>query len=211
MANTTVQALADEVVFRTSPDSADTTYLPRIVSRLSWATQEIARILEPEEFEKIDTSITLATGVNSYTKPERVLGFQAIKIIPMLVDLRPLIMPQWAKVNEAIEGQPEKFFDYGGLLYIYPRPSADYNSQTLTAFYIQQPLALDLSGLSALPAKWDESLVLGAACKFLRDQGDFERAQAAYRDWISELKTHPTKRSIEFSKWGGRTLGIGRR
>ncbi len=216
MANTLISSLVSEAVFKVAPDkTSDSTYEARLLVRVHWAFRDIAEIKQPFEFEQLDRNTTLTQSVSAYTKPTDILLMKTLSIDADTVgqrniDLRPLTLRQYNRMDKIAEGEPAFYLDREEFVYLLPTPNADMAGRTLRYWYTQDPPSYVATQLSPLQPKWDEAVVLGAAAKYLRDDGQFERAKAAEQDYMQALGIRRSKKSNEFGMAGGRSFGLGR-
>lgn len=208
---TSAASLIGEVTFRVAPDNVrDPSTDGRILTRLNWAIREIARIRQPIEFHETEPQ-PLQQNVATYQKPSDLLITKALKIVELRRDLKVMSLREYGLVDETLTGEPQRFMEFGASYTLYPKPDSAVSGKMLRKSYIRAPVAMGVSDSSPLPVQWDEAIVAGAAYKYLRDNGEFERAAAAQRDYQMLLRIQRPPHAEALVAAGGRSIGLGRR
>ena len=175
MAYTIQDVVSDMRVLFPSPDSGITDSV--IVRRVNWTVQDIVYRLElPDFFSTHD--ITLSSGQNTYSLPDRVLKIRSVKLVDEPLQLIRITSQEEAGLLESQEGTPSMYVWEGSQLILYPTPSDAYNGDTVRVRYMTYPAELSSSDEIPLPLFLHEAVRHGTAARLYHDHGEPERAAA---------------------------------
>lgn len=166
-------------------------------------------------FRDVETTVTLETGVNSYTRPNGMI--KKIKYGDEYV-LDPEYA--WEYLSDST-GQPNKYNIYGNNLLLYPTPTAQFDGDILTIRYCTNNCAQTPEGVtkpnmeletdfSLIPTQFSDVLLFGAArdYKKMPDKAKYQHFNSRYTQELRNMRRQ-MKRSLEIEPYlevgGGRS------